>query len=114
MGVVRDALADARACIDACKRCHAACLTTLTHCLEKGGKHAGSDHIRLLLDCADICSTAAGFMLRDSTLHHWTCGACAAVCEACARDCERFGDEQMNHCARICHDCAEKCRVMAG
>jgi hypothetical protein len=115
MSLVRDAAVDVRACIEACQRCHSVCSTTLMHCLDKGGKHASSDHIRLLVDCAEICATSAGFMLRDSPLHHWVCGACAAVCEACARDCEAMADdEEMRRCAAVCHECAELCRTMAG
>ena len=35
--------------------------------------------IRTDLDCADICHTAANFMLRGSDLHAHTCAACAAA-----------------------------------
>ena len=37
-------------CIRNCTDCHTICLETVAHCLGKGGAHAESRHIRLLLD----------------------------------------------------------------
>lgn len=104
-----------RECIQNCQECHAICTETAQHCLQMGGKHAEAAHIRLLLDCAQICQTSADFMLRGSSHHPTTCGACEEVCLACAEDCERIGhdDAKMNKCAEICRRCAESCRHMA-
>jgi hypothetical protein len=105
---------DLRACIDNCQRCHGACLSTATYCLEKGGLHLAPGHLRLLYDCADICSTSADFMLRGSDLHHLTCGVCAEVCARCAESCDRLGDDpRMHACAEACRRCAATCREMA-
>lgn len=101
-------------CIENCKQCWAICVETTHHCLQKGGRHAEADHIRLLLDCADICQTSAGFMLRASDFHALTCGVCAQVCERCAESCERMrDDEMMRECAEMCRRCAESCHEMA-
>ncbi len=100
-------------CIQNCTDCHHICLETVSHCLEMGGEHAEVNHIRLLLDCAEICQTSANFMIRGSEFHARTCGVCAEICERCAADCERFGDEFMNQGAQICRRCAESCRQMA-
>jgi hypothetical protein len=89
---------------------------TARHCLEKGGRHAAAPHITLLLDCSEICRTAADFMLRKSPLHARACEVCAEVCDRCEESCESFGgeaDELMRDCARICRSCAEVCRRMA-
>lgn len=103
-----------RKCIRECHRCHDICTETVTHCLEMGGDHAEPNHIRLLLDCAEICQTSANFMLRVSDLHGQVCGVCAAVCERCAEDCERFGDDEvMKQCAEVCRSCAQSCLEMA-
>jgi hypothetical protein len=111
----RNVAKNLQSCIVLCGECHEVCLRTVSHCLEKGGKHAARDHIRLLLDCAEICQTSANFMLRASDLHAVTCGACAEVCEQCAEDCRRLADDDaMRHCAEICERCAELCRLMAG
>jgi hypothetical protein len=101
-------------CIEHCTRCHAICLETVTHCLRKGGRHAEADHIRLLLDCVQICATSADFMLRGSDLHTATCRACAEVCARCAEDYERLADDDaMRRCAEECRACAESCRRMS-
>jgi hypothetical protein len=105
---------DVEQCIQNCKDCHDMCVETIAHCLEIGGKHAEPAHIRLMLDCAEICQTSANFMLRGSDLHRYTCGVCAEVCERCAQDCERFEDDDyMQECAKVCRSCAESCRQMA-
>jgi hypothetical protein len=107
--------AEMRKCIENCSNCHNICLETVQHCLIMGGKHAEASHIRLLLDCAQICATSADFMLRGSEFHARTCGVCAEVCERCAEDCERLAgdDELMLRCAGMCRQCAESCRAMA-
>jgi hypothetical protein len=102
-------------CIRNCTECHTICVKTVTHCLGVGGKHADQAHIRMLLDCAQICATSADFMTRGSPLHRLTCGACAEICQQCADDCERMaeGDQQMLQCAEMCRRCAASCRDMA-
>lgn len=103
-----------RDCIQECQSCHSICLESVTHCLQMGGEHARPEHIRMLLDCAEICETSANFMLRGSEFHPRTCGVCAEVCERCAQDCERFTDDpMMQACARACRSCAQSCREMA-
>lgn len=104
-----------RDCIQECRRCHNICTETVTHCLEMGSDHVEPRHLRLLLDCAEICQTSANFMLRGSDLHGQVCAVCADVCERCAEDCARFGDDQtMQQCAEVCRRCAQSCREMAG
>jgi hypothetical protein len=54
-------------------------------------------------------------MLRQSDFHMKTCGLCAEICTACAKSCERMGqDEQMKTCAAACRACAESCQKMSG
>lgn len=102
-----------RDCIQECHRCHDICTETTTYCLEMGGDHAEPNHIRLLLDCAEICQTSANFMLRVSNFHSQVCDVCATVCERCAEDCERFGNDQvMQRCAEVCRSCARSCHEM--
>jgi len=99
-------------CIDACQECHDICLqTAMTQCLRMGGKHVEEDHLRLMINCTEICQTAANFMLSSSPMHMATCAACADICMACAESCERVGD--MDECAQACRRCAESCQQMA-
>lgn len=101
-------------CTDACIECHRVCLETVIYSLQRGGEEAEASHIRLLLDCAEICQTSANFMIRGSDLHVRTCGVCADVCDQCAASCERLGyDEQLRFCAETCRRCSESCREMA-
>lgn len=103
-----------RRCIDECVRCHEVCLSTLPYCLLQAGLHAQEEHVTLLLDCAEICQTAAAFMLRGSDEHGRICAACAAICLRCAEDCDEFeGDEIMQACADACRRCAASCEHMA-
>jgi hypothetical protein len=94
--------------------CHRICEETITHCLHTGGRHADGDHIRLLLDCADICRTAADFMTRGSRFASAISTLCADICEACAADCATFHDDStMDACVEACRRCAQTCRQMA-
>lgn len=102
-------------CIRDCLSCYQACTTTVMHCLKLGGDHAQPNHIRILLDCAEICNTSASFLLRDSNHAKELCDTCATVCEICAAECEDMmgSDEQMKQCAEICRVCSASCKNMA-
>lgn len=101
-------------CMDSCMECSKVCMQMVMHCLEKGGKHAEPSHIRLLLDCAEICKLSASFMARNSDYAHQLCELCAEICEQCAESCEAMeDDEDMASCAETCRKCAEDCRAMA-
>jgi hypothetical protein len=108
---------DMLACIELCQNCHKACQETLIYCLQQGGPHAAADHIRLMIDCAEICQSSANFMERGSDLHVYTCSACADVCRRCFEDCrhmaEADNDNRMAACAEMCGRCAESCHQMA-
>jgi hypothetical protein len=81
------------------------------HCLELGGEHVRKEHLTLMMACAEMCQTAAHFLLIGSPHHRHACGDCARLCEECAEDCERLGD--MDECVDACWRCAESCRQMA-
>ncbi len=100
-------------CIDECLDCYQVCFSeAMSHCLPTGGKHVEARHLGLMLNCAELCRTAAEFMMSNSALHATVCGACAEVCEACARSCEQVGG--MDTCVQQCRRCARSCREMAG
>ena len=99
-------------CIDDCLHCYRTCLqTAMNHCLEAGGRHTEPEHFRLMMNCSDICRTAAEFMLTGSPLHGPVCAACAEVCHACAQSCEQIGN--MEECVEACRTCMDSCRLMA-
>ena len=99
-------------CLNACRESHRQCLSSFTHCLERGGDHAAPAHIDLLLNCAELCQTTANFMMRSAAAHVSVWSACAEVCLRCAEDCERFDDDLMKNCAAVCRRCAESCQLM--
>lgn len=107
--------AEVERCIQHCMECVNICEQTITHCLMLGGKHSSAEHITLMMDCAEVCSTAAKFMLHGSHFHQRMCEVCAEVCAACAKDCESMagGDRTMLLCAEVCNACAGSCRQLA-
>lgn len=101
-------------CITACWDCRTLCQKTLFHhCLEMGGKHVEQRHVRLMIDCMEICQTAADFMVRGSDMHGAVCAACAEVCHACADSCDEVGGDEMMACAQLCRECGESCDDMS-
>jgi len=101
-----------KACMDACHECHITCLhMAMNHCLEAGGRHAEPQHMKLMLDCAQICSVAIDFMARKSEHHAHICRVCAEICRACAASCEQL--DGMEDCVAACRRCADACDRMA-
>ena len=101
-------------CLSNCRECHQICSLLIEHCLNLGGKHAEPDHIKMLMDCAQICQTAADFMIRNSDFHAGICDECAIICDACADDCEALDpeDAMMKACIEVCRVCATSCEQM--
>jgi len=97
----QSAIASALACARTCYE------MAMSHCLKLGGKHVEAEHFGLMLNCADLCETAAKFMVNDSPMLGRVSGVCAEVCQECARSCERVGD--MNECVDACRACAVDC-----
>lgn len=103
-------------CIRLCDECRNICHDTLfNHALERGGEYARADHIRLMVDCIQICQVTADLMRRNSPYHFSMCGACADVSLACAEICEKFGKNfgPIVRCAQACRECASSCQTMS-
>jgi hypothetical protein len=97
-----------------CSTCHDACAAAIVYSLNQRGDHAGADHIRSLVECAQACELARDLLLDGSTLYHDACRVCAEVCERCAEACEALGeDEVLRRCAEECRRCAASCRETA-
>lgn len=99
--------AEMQECITGCLACHAICLQTVDHCLETGGAHVAQRHIRILLDCADLCETSAHLMITQSPFEGRICALCAEACRACEAACRQMGDALDLKCAESCRKCAE-------
>ena len=55
-------------CIQDCETCHALCVRTLAHCLQRGGEFTAHDHVTVLLDRIQICDVSRDFMLRGQSI----------------------------------------------
>ena len=101
-------------CIEQCWSCRDTCQSTLfNYCIDMGGPHVDAGHVRLMMDCIEMCQTSADFMTRNSQLYGLICAACGEACEACAKSCDAIGDAEMQKCAESCWRCARSCREMA-
>ena len=94
-------------CIELTTQCANICVETIPHCLQKGGAHVATPHMKLLMDCAEICRTCDGYLLRNSEFMGRICGLCAEVCQRCSDSCASFAGDKMMQ------DCADACRRMA-
>lgn len=103
---------DLRAGIVLCRRARLVLQAAAVRSFDAGGMELDPVHLRLLLDCAQMCETAADFMSRNSPYHLYLCEVCAAICEACAESCALAGE--MEECAAICQECIGVCRALAG
>jgi hypothetical protein len=102
---------DTRRCAQACADCHQYCIETIVYCRQRGGAYAEASHLRLLLDCAELCQTTTDFILRGSDLCAMISDICGEAADRCALSCEAFGDDrQMRACAAACRRCAIVCR----
>jgi hypothetical protein len=101
-------------CLANCLACEQACRATVQHCLDLGGEHVASAHLKTLLDCADVCRASAALMTSGSPLSHKLCAVCAELCELCTDACKGAPqDAQMLACIEACKRCAETCRTMS-
>ena len=97
--------------VELIRKCENACLVTLRHCLEIGGKHAEASHITMLLDCANICRLNVSAILLKSSHSKEIALLCADICDACADDCDRLADdEHIQRLTGVCRTCAEACK----
>jgi hypothetical protein len=92
-------------CINDCLNCHKVCMDQAMITLATGKP----EHVKVLLDCTEICLATAHAMMRSSSLHGYFCNACQAVCTHCANMCDTIGDQD---CANACRSCATACQQL--
>jgi hypothetical protein len=103
------------ACARACSDCQRACDSCSTHCtdlLTQGHKeHAVT--LGTCLDCSDFCAAASQIVSRRGPFAALICESCATACDHCAKECEKFPDDQhMTACAEECRKCEKACKAM--
>ena len=110
--------ADARSfdeCSRACSDCQRACDAAAEHCMEAsaGGSRQHADALRMVLDCGDMCATAARVMGRHGALAGPIAEACVETCGTTASFAGRFADDDvLRRCADACRRCADSCGRM--
>ncbi|AFY79530.1 MAG: four-helix bundle copper-binding protein [Hydrococcus sp. C42_A2020_068] len=91
-------------CVVECEHCAKACM----------GDPEMLGCARTCLDCVETCRTIAIYMVRGSRFIPHLAKACAEICDACAKECEKHKDEHCQKCARACRQAAEEYRKIAG
>ncbi|MCT8975350.1 four-helix bundle copper-binding protein [Clostridium sp. CX1] len=99
-----------QSCMDALNKCAQLCQECLRLCLEEPDMNMREHCMLDLMDCAEVCSTAACAMARRSKHLKEILNLCSTICEECASECNRFKSEHNNLCADACRHCAEECR----
>lgn len=98
-------------CIDNCFEATQASEWCADECIDEGPEMARC--IRLCRDVADLTTTHARFMARESGYSSELAETCAALCEECADECHRHDHEHCQVCADVLRECADSCRDMA-
>jgi len=85
-------------------------------CLEEPEIAKLRECIRLDMECAALCRSAAELMMIDGKYADALCRLCAEICTACAEECDKHAKMGMEHCrvcAQACRQCAEECLHMS-
>jgi len=92
--------------------CASICLETAVHALDRDHP---PEHVRSLLDCAELSQTTANFLLRGAPAADAVAAVCADVARRCAESCEEVatGDEEMGRCAEACRRTQRSCEELA-
>lgn len=99
--------------VETVQQCEATCEHMITFLLRKHETHMRLLQIQLLRDCADICTSTAKYLARDSAFSKTMSDLCGYICETCGKECSKFPDAESQECARICLQCARECRSFA-
>lgn len=99
--------------LKAIQNCEAVCEFTEYSTLQMEGLSHRREQLRLLRDCADICTLTGKCIARYSYFAKSIASLCAQICEICGNHCFQHPDEQSQRCGQICLHCAQECRAFA-
>lgn len=99
--------------IETVQECEVTCEHMTTMIIDKHNVHMRKKQLKLLRDCADVCTLMAKFLARYSVFSKSLAKFCAIVCETCGNECKKFPDEESQRCAQICFNCAKECKEFA-
>lgn len=103
---------EAERCIDALQACYAVCMRSVSYGYVKESGPLQEEHVRLMIDCAEMCQTAANFLIRESDHYLRICREAAEICKDLVSSCE--GVDGMEGILSICDECVSACRVIVG
>lgn len=104
------------AAIEAITDCAQACAADTDADLGEQNVSEMVQCIRLCLDCADVCTAAAGVTSRpaeyDASVIRPLLEACVAICRSCGDECERHAGmhQHCRVCGEACRRCERACR----
>jgi hypothetical protein len=107
-------------CLEACIECAASCTACGDASISEDDVEEMRAVVRRALDCADLCHTTEGIVLRqtaqDIQVLRAAVTACLTACRACADECDKHAahHEHCRLCAVACRRCEAAClRVIA-
>jgi ketopantoate reductase len=92
--------------------CAQACYECVDAGLGTPDSREKKDCLKLLMECAAMCQTAATLMSMDGKFIKRQCALCAEVCEVAARACTNVDDAPFQKCAEVCAGCEAAMREM--
>jgi len=99
--------------LETIQRCESICEFTEYSILQMEDSSHRREQLRLLRDCADICTLTAKYIARCSLFAKSIASFCAQICEVCGTHCLHHPDELSQRCGQICLHCAQECRAFA-
>jgi hypothetical protein len=106
---------EARDCIEATSDTYSVSAETFNYCLAGDAGLRDPRHLRLLIDCCEVCQTAQNSLLRGSEVSTMLAAVCVEACEQLAESCRALdgSDDQLIRCAEQCDEAADCCRKLA-
>ena len=98
----REIINELTSCLTYCENCYTACFE------EPDIKHL-TRCIKLVRDCAEVCSLTLGFVARNSSEAVAMVRTCAELCATCAEECNKHDHVHCKECADACSSCEESC-----
>ena len=92
------------------QNCESMCEYMITFLGEEEDIEERRKQIRLLRDCADICTLTVKYISRHSIFAKHLADLCSFICDSCGKECMNFKDLESQNCAKMCMDCARECR----
>lgn len=99
--------------LETVQNCEAICECTEYSILQMEDTNHRREQLRLLRDCADICTLTAKYIARCSLFAKCIASLCAQICEVCGNHCLQHPDEQSQICGHVCLHCAQECHAFA-